>query len=50
VTICDFIGLVYLNWLSKVAPEVMADAGLVKIHNALSAQPFTQPAKVMATA
>lgn len=50
LTICDFIGLVYLNWLSKVAPDILASTGLNEIHAHLSKQSFTQPAKTLASA
>jgi glutathione S-transferase len=50
LTVCDFIGLVYLNWLSKVSPEILEASGLAPIYRNLSNQSFTQPAKALATA
>lgn len=35
LTLCDFIGLVYLNWLAKVSPEILESAGLTSHRQAL---------------
>ena len=36
LSVADFIGLVYLNWLARVSPEVMQHSGLASIHASLS--------------
>lgn len=38
LTVCDFIGLVYLNWLAKVSPEVLEKAKLASIRETIQAE------------
>lgn len=38
LTVCDFIGLVYLDWLAKVSPEILESAGLASHRLALQSE------------
>lgn len=42
LSIADFIGLVYLNWLARVSPEILDSSGLAPIHDSLSNMNFSE--------